>query len=93
MPAAKARTTRHSVNLRMPDQVREVIDRAAHMQGRSRSDFMIDASRRAAEEALLDQTSMRVDAKTFAHFVEVLDKPPSGDGYQRLMSAPKPWAS
>eukprot|EP01030_Chromulinospumella_sphaerica_P031244 gene31244-31850_t len=45
-----------AVNLRVREDIRDLIDSAAHAQGRSRSDFMIEASRRAAEEALLDQT-------------------------------------
>ena len=41
---------------------------------------MIDAARRAAEESLLDQALVRVDQKTYDYFVEVLDRPPGGDG-------------
>jgi uncharacterized protein (DUF1778 family) len=51
---------------------------------------MIDAARRATEDALLDQTLVRVDAQTYAHFLSVLDQPPSGEGYERLMQAAKP---
>lgn len=80
-----------AVNLRVRDDVRALIDRAAKSSGRSRSDFMIDAARRAAEEALLDQTLVRVDSATYAHFLAVLDQPPSGDGFDRLMRAGKPW--
>lgn len=80
-----------AVNLRVRDDVRALIDRAAKSQGKSRSDFMIDAGRRAAEEALLDQTLVRVDQETYAHFLEVLDQPPSGLGFERLMRASKPW--
>ncbi len=93
MPA-NTNTASHAtkaVNLRVRDDVRGLIDQAARMQGKSRSDFMIDAARRAAEEALLDQTLVRVDAETYAQFVAVLDRPPSGPGYARLMSAPRPW--
>ena len=52
---------------------------------------MIDAARRAAEESLLDQALVRVDQKTYDYFVEVLDRPPRGDGLERLMAATKPW--
>jgi len=53
--------------------------------------IMIDAARRAAEDALLDQTLVRVDAESFQHYLDVLDQPPSGEGFARLMNAPKPW--
>ncbi len=80
-----------AVNLRVREDVRSLIDRAARAQGRSRSDFMIEAARRAAEEALLDQTLVQVDRATYDRFVAALDLPPSGEGFDRLMAAPKPW--
>jgi uncharacterized protein (DUF1778 family) len=82
----------HAVNLRVREDVRGLIDRAAKAQGKTRSDFMIDASRRAAEEALLDQTFVRVDQATYDQFLKVLDQPPKGKGFERLMKAKKPWA-
>ena len=81
----------HAVNLRVRSDVRTLIDRAAKAQGKTRSDFMIDAARRAAEESLLDQALVRVDQATYEHFMQVLDQPPNGEGYERLMAATKPW--
>lgn len=88
-PASEPRT--RPVNLRVRQDIRDLIDQAARSQGKSRSEFMIDAARRAAEEALLDQTLVRVDGETYAHFLAVLDQPPGGEGYDRLMQAPSPW--
>lgn len=81
----------HAVNLRVRSDIRALIDRAAKAQGKTRSDFMIDAARRAAEESLLDQALVRVDEETYALFLEVLDRPPGGEGFERLMAAAKPW--
>ena len=86
-------TQTRAVNLRVRIETRDLIDRAAKARGKSRSEFMIDAARRAAEDALLDQTLVRVDPKTYDHFLKVLDQPPNGEGFDRLMKAPKPWAS
>jgi uncharacterized protein (DUF1778 family) len=86
-----AKITTLATNLRIRDDVRKLIDRAAKARGKTRSEFMIDASRRAAEETLLDEMLVRVDAKAFQHFVAALDRPPSGEGVRRLMSAPLPW--
>jgi len=44
-------TQTHAVNLRVRHDIRDLIDRAAKIQGKTRSDFMIDAARRAAEES------------------------------------------
>jgi uncharacterized protein (DUF1778 family) len=52
---------------------------------------MIDAARRAAEDALLDQTLVKVDRATYDRFVAILDRPPSGKGFDRLMAGSKPW--
>ena len=83
----------HAVNLRVRGDIRALIDRAAQAHGKTRSDFMIEAARRAAEDALLDQTLVRVDQATYDHFLDVLDRPPAGDGFARLMQASKPWVS
>lgn len=86
-----ADTQTQAVNLRVCSDIRALIDRAAKSQGKTRSEFMFDAARRAAEESLLDQTLVRVDPKTYDYFLEILDRPPSGDGFERLMSSERPW--
>ncbi len=83
----------HALNLRVRSDTRSLIDRAARSQGKTRSQFKIDAARRAAEDAILDQTLVRVDQKTYDYFLDVLDHPPGRDGLERLMAVPKPWAS
>jgi len=80
------------INIRVRPDERALIDRAASAQGKTRSDFMLEASRRAAEEALLDQTVLRVDAATYARFVELLDAPPRPNtALRRLMQTKAPW--
>jgi len=81
----------HAVNLRVRSDTRSLIDRAARAHGKSRSDFMIEAARRAAEDALLDQTLVRVDQATYEHFLDVLDSPPAGKGFEKLMQVQVPW--
>jgi uncharacterized protein (DUF1778 family) len=83
--------TTQVVNMRIRSDIRELIDQAAQMQGKSRSEFMIEAARREAEDALLDQTLVRLDKQTYEQFVSLLDKPPMGSGFDRLMKADKPW--
>ena len=38
-------------------------------------------------------TLVMVDADSYRHYLAVLDQPPSGEGFERLMKAPKPWRS
>lgn len=80
-----------AVNLRIREDVRILIDRAAKIRGKTRSDFMIDAAYRAAEDTLLDQTLVKVDAESYRHYLAILDQPPNSEGFERLMNAPKPW--
>lgn len=89
---AKSQNHARAINLRMRDDVRAIIDRAAKIRGKTRSDFMIDAAYRAAEDTLLDQTLVKVDAESYRHYLEVLDQPPEREGFARLMNAPKPWS-
>ncbi len=49
----------------------------------------IEAARRAAEESLLDRTLISVDRQTYELFLAVLDHPPGGEGFERLMRAPR----
>lgn len=84
-------THTRAVNLRIREDVRGLIDRAARVHGKTRSDFMIDAARRAAEDALLDQTLVQVDPESYRRYLAVLDAPPGGEGFARLMTAPRPW--
>ena len=75
----------HAVNLKVRTDTRALIDRAAQMQGRSRSDFMIEASRRAAEDAILDQTVISVDRDAYDRFLAILDAPPEPNEKLRAM--------
>lgn len=68
-----------------------VFHHAARAHRTTRSEFMIEASRRAADDALLDQTLVKVDPDTYARFVAVLDQPPSSERFARLMAASPPW--
>lgn len=80
-----------AVNLRMREDVCALIDRAAKAQGKTRSGFMIEASRKAAEDLLLGQIQVTVDAASFEQYQALLDRPPSGAGFDRLMAATRPW--
>lgn len=81
-----------SINIRAKARQRDLIDRAAERLGRSRSDFMLEASCREAEDVLLDQTFFTVNAGTFAKFQALLDHPlPPTDKLRRLLKTKAPW--
>lgn len=83
---------RESLNIRIKPQERDLIDLAARLLGKSRTDFLLEAGRRAAEEALLDRTLFRVSPEVFAEFVARLDAAPKPSArLRRTMTTPAPW--
>lgn len=83
---------RSLINLRVTPRDRELIDRAAATLGKNRSEFMMEASRQAAEDALMDRTAFRLDADQFSTFMAQLDAPPaSNERLRKLLATPAPW--
>ena len=81
-----------SINIRARARQRDLIDQAATRLGRSRSEFMLDAACREAEDVLLDQTYFAVDAGTFAKFQALLTTPlPPTERLRRLLKTKAPW--
>ena len=54
------RRKEHSIAMRLPDADIALIDRAAGMRGRSRTQFVRDAAVRAAEDVLLQNRLIRM---------------------------------
>ena len=83
-----------AINLRaLPDQ-KDLIDRAASLLGKNRSDFMLEAACDKAQSVLLDQIFFNLDAEKFRRFTRLLEAPPPRNpGLERLMAAKKPWKS
>jgi uncharacterized protein (DUF1778 family) len=80
------------INLRTPVSQRELIDRAARLQGKTRTDFMLEASRDKAEQVLLDQTMFSVTAKQFKVFEALMNKRLAQNaGLMRLLAKRAPW--
>jgi uncharacterized protein (DUF1778 family) len=85
-------TTRDSLNLRIKPELRGLIDRAAQLAGKNRTDFVLEAARRAAEDALLDRMVFSVSPKAYAEFLKRLDAPPQpNERLRRTMRARAPW--
>ncbi len=81
-----------AINLRaLPDQ-RDLIDQAARLLGKSRSDFMLEAACDRAQAVVLDQVFFGLDANKFRQFTKLLDAPPGRNpGLERLMTIKAPW--
>src|SRR3954451_13578013 len=92
MAGSKAAPRRDTLNLRIKPEERGLIDRAASLTGRTRTDFVLEAARRAAEEALLDRTVFTVSPEAYAEFAARLDAPPQpNERLKRSLKTAAPW--
>ena len=83
---------RETLNLRIKPELRGLIDRAAALSGRSRTDFVLEAAQRAAEEALLDRTLFTVGPEAYEAFLARLDEAPRpNERLRKTMTTPAPW--
>lgn len=83
---------REALNLRIKPEERGLIDRAATLTGKTRTDFVLEAARHAAENALLDRAVYVVDAPAYQEFLARLDAPPAPNArLRRTMEAVPPW--
>ena len=83
---------RDTLNIRIKPEERGLIDRAAQLLGKNRTDFILDASRRAAEDALLDRTTFLVSSEAYEEFLARLDAPAQpNERLRRTLETPAPW--
>lgn len=81
-----------AINIRASQRQRNLIDQAAHVVGKSRSDFMLESSCREAVDVLLDQTFFQLDDEAFDQFQAMLDAPPPPSNELRaLLKGKAPW--
>ena len=82
------------INLRALPTQRALIDRAATLLGKSRSDFMLEVACREATDVLLDQRLFLLDEKQFQAFDKALSQLLDADKQQRiskLLQSVSPW--
>ena len=74
MPRAVKRKE-HPLSMRLSQADIAIIDRAASLRGRSRTDFVREAAVRAAEDVLMETAPVRVTATGFKAFMAALSCP------------------
>ena len=80
------------INLRALPQQRDLIDQAAELLGKNRSDFMLEAACDKAQSVLLDQVFFNLDETRLRQFQALLDAPPEPNpGLERLLAVKAPW--
>ena len=80
------------INLRASVAQRALIDKAAQLQGKSRTDFMLEAASESAQRVLLDRTVFVLDADHYRRFAKLLDAPVRPNpAMLRLLRKNSPW--
>jgi uncharacterized protein (DUF1778 family) len=83
-----------SINLRALPEQRDLIDHAASLLGKNRSDFMLEAACERAQAIVLGQVFFKLDETRFREFTALLDAPHGPNpGLERLMAVKAPWES
>jgi len=75
--AAAPVDTKGSINLRIESGTRQLIDDAAAILGKTRTEFMIESARREAIDVLLDQRLFELSPERYEAFLQALDNPPA----------------
>lgn len=65
----------HPLSMRLPSADIAIIDRAASLRGRSRTDFVRDAAVREAENVVMEAMPLRMSAEGFSAFMDALAQP------------------
>jgi len=93
MPATKSVSVkRETLNLLIKPAERDLIDRAAKARGKNRTDFILEAARAAAEEALIDRRIIMADPGAYQEFLARQDQVPAPNAaLRKTMQIPAPW--
>jgi uncharacterized protein (DUF1778 family) len=83
-----------SINLRISDEEKALIDQAAQSLGKSRTAFILENTLRLAENIVLDRTRFTLGSAQWEQLNAALDTPPSEkqiQGLGALFQAKAPW--
>ena len=84
--------TKGSINLRIEASTRQLIDDAAAILGKTRTEFMIESARLQAIEVMLDQRLFVLDSDRYDAFMRALDNPPApGPRLRSLLRQTPAW--
>ncbi len=87
-----ARKKANPLSMRLPQGDIAIIDRAAGLRGRSRTEFVRDAAVRAAEEVVMENTLLRMNPNGYKQFMSLIAAPPkSVPQMVALFKRQSPW--
>ncbi|MGA7507015.1 MAG: DUF1778 domain-containing protein [Erwinia billingiae] len=78
------------INIRAKEAQRALIDTAAAILHKSRTDFILDIACQAAENVILDRRMFNLDDQQYAEFIDMLDAPVTANPALDTLLARKP---
>ncbi|MFT2798967.1 MULTISPECIES: type II toxin-antitoxin system TacA family antitoxin [Serratia] len=93
MQSAVRKPTRDKqINVRATEEERAVIDYAASLVNKNRTDFIIERAVHEAQNIILDQRVFVLDDARYQAFIEQLEAPVENvEGRKRLMAVKPEW--
>jgi uncharacterized protein (DUF1778 family) len=79
-----------TINIRAKQNQRDLIDRAAEVQNKSRSEFMLESAYQKAQDVILERSFFGLDEVKFQQFIELLDTPPKSNENLHALLTTKP---
>ena len=88
----RVRVATKAISMRIDDDDRGLIDMAAAVARKSRTDFMVETSVKAAVETLLDARAFQLDEQQTAKLDDLFANPPAPvDKLRKLMATKALW--
>lgn len=87
-----ATTASKTINFRAPVAKQALIDHAAEVSGKNRTEFILDAACEKAREVLADQTRFALNRQALQRFNALIEAPlEDSEAIRRLLGTPAPW--
>lgn len=81
-----------TINLRLSERVKNLIDAAAAAIGKTRTEFVIESAKQHAIDVLLDQRLFELLPAQWDAFSQALDNPPlPNEALKQMMARRPPW--
>jgi len=79
-------------NIRVPSTLKVLIDRAASLVNKSRSEFVLEAAYQKAESIITEHTFFALDEERYQQFVDILNSPPKANKVlSEFLRKKSPW--
>jgi len=85
-------TKDRNINIRASGRQMSLIDQAAALKHTSRSDFMLEAATRMAEEAIFEGNIFTMPSEEWDAYIASIESPPApSEALRTLLREPAPW--